>query len=712
MTLSLAFLSILMALLSAGVSLCTERRETLLNGINRLRNYPVMQILRSDKATEWLDRFFEPSYYAWFLRHLPFILLGISGAAALLAGAIQLTGDFTSSTTLPLGLPWLSWHVRIDSLSGFFFCVLGLPLIAVSLFGPGYVREFEHNKAHALAILGFFTGLFVAGMEMVLLADDAFFFMIAWEWMSVASYFLVAYQHEQPSNRRASFLYLLMAEIGALCIILAFGVLVAFAGGFNFDALRDVELTPVWATVAFILALFGFGMKAGLMPVHAWLPEAHPAAPSHISALMSGVMLKIAVYGFLRFVLDLLPETFWQWGVLVLMIGATSAVLGILYALQQQNLKRLLAYSSVENVGIIFTSLGLALIFFSTGQPQFGALGLLAALLHSFNHAIFKTLLFLGAGAILHQTHEISLEKMGGLIHRMPKLAVLFLVGTLSISALPPLNGFVSEWLALQAALQATHLESGVLRSLIPTAAAALALTSALGAACFVKVYGVAFLGLPRSPHIAHANEVNDQGMLAGPALLAAFCLLVGIFPMPLIDGIRGVIENLTGAVLPKVTALGWLWITPVDAKMASYSPALVLISFLIVGALCYYWLYRRNHIKPRRAEPWDCGFGGLNAGMQYTSGAFSMPIRRIFNPIYEVKETLEEQTEGSERWRVTAVRYQFQVEDKSWLVLYQPVGKSVTHLARKLGRIQAGSIRTYLGYSFVTLIFLLWVVS
>ncbi|PKM11566.1 MAG: hydrogenase 4 subunit B [Gammaproteobacteria bacterium HGW-Gammaproteobacteria-3] len=712
MILYLAYLSLLAALLSAGVSLLTDRREYLSCGIKRLRARTAGWLPLSGKTVAWLDRCLEPDFYALLLRHLPFVLLGISGVAAVLVGAVELSGDFSASATLPLGLPWLHWHVRIDALSGFFFCVLGLPLVAVSLFGPGYVREFEDSKAHALAILGFFTGLFVAGMEMVLLADDAFFFMIAWEWMSVASYFLVAYHHEQSASRRASFLYLLMAEIGALCIILGFGVLVAFSGGFTFDALREVQLTPLWASAAFVLALLGFGMKAGLVPIHAWLPEAHPAAPSHISALMSGVMLKIAVYGFLRFIWDLLPEMFWEWGVLVLVTGASSAILGILYALQQQNLKRLLAYSSVENIGIIFTSLGLAIIFFSTGYPQFGALGLLAGLLHCFNHALFKTLLFLGAGCVLHQTHEINLEKMGGLIHRMPKLAALFLVGTLSISALPPLNGFVSEWLTLQAALQATHLESGVLRSLIPTAAAVLALTGALGVACFVKVYGVAFLGLPRSLHIAHAHEVNDMGMLAGPALLALCCVLFGVFPTPLIDGIRGVIEKLTGAVLPNVTALGWLWVTPVDAKMASYSPILVLISLLVAGALCYYLLHRGNYFKPRRAEPWDCGFGGLNARMQYTSGAFSMPVRRIFNPVYKISETLDAQTEDPEHWRVTALKYQFQVEDKSWYALYQPTGQAVTHLARRLGRIQTGSIRTYLGYSFVTLIFLLWVIS
>ncbi|MGR9051230.1 MAG: hydrogenase 4 subunit B [Gammaproteobacteria bacterium] len=712
MTLYLALCSILAAFSAAGAALCTDRREFLLRVSLRFQSSRVGRLCRLYAASAGIERFFEAERFARFIRFLPFVLLGISGAFALLVGILHLAGDFTASATLPMGLPWLRWHVHIDALSGFFFCVLGLPVLAVSLFGPGYVREFEHGKKHGLAILGFFTGLFVAGMEMVLLADDAFFFMIAWEWMSVASYFLVAFQHEQPANRRASFLYLLMAEIGALCIILGFGVLVAFSGGFTFAVMRDVELTPLWASLAFVLGLLGFGMKAGLVPVHAWLPEAHPAAPSHVSALMSGVMLKIAVYGFLRFTLDLLPEVFWEWGVLVLLVGSASALLGILYALQQQNFKRLLAYSSVENIGIIFTAIGLALIFFSTGHTQFGALALLAALLHCFNHAQFKTLLFLGAGAILHQTHEISLEKMGGLIHRMPKLSALVLVGTLSIAALPPLNGFVSEWLTLQAALQATHLESGVLRSLIPTAAALLALTGALGAACFVKVYGVAFLGLPRSQHIAHANEVNDRGMLLGPGLLALCCLVFGIFPTPLIDGIRGVIEHLNGAVLPEVTAKGWLWITPVDAKVASYAPALVLLSFAAVGVLSYFLLYRRNYREPRRADPWDCGFGGLNARMQYTSGAFSMPIRRIFAPVYQVDESEDKQAEGPEQWRVTAIRYQFQVEDKFWPILYQPVGQTVTRTARKLGRIQTGSIRTYLGYSFVTMIFLLWVIS
>ncbi len=635
----------------------------------------------------------------------------VSGLGAIAAGGGILLSGTTTQAILPLGLPWLHWHVRLDALSGFFFCVLGLPLVAVCLFGPGYIREFARGK-HGLAGLGLFTGLFVAGMEMVLLADDAFFFMIAWELMSVASYFLVTYHHEHAGSRRAGFLYLLMAEVGAIAIILALAVLASFGDSFTFDGLHHVALTPAWASIAFVLGLIGFGMKAGLVPLHAWLPEAHPAAPSHISALMSGVMLKVAIYGFIRFALDLLPELFWQWGVLVLILGAGSALLGILYALQQQNLKRLLAYSSVENVGIIFTALGLSIIFFSNGLKPLGVLGLLAALMHCLNHALFKSLLFLGVGVILHQTHEQSLENMGGLIHRMPKLANLFLVGTLSIAALPPLNGFVSEWLIFQAALQAGAIESGVLRSMIPTATAVLALTGALAAACFVKVYGVAFLGLPRSHAIAHAHEISDRGMLVGPALLAALCVLLGLLPTPFINLLSTVTFQLFGETLHPISSLGWLWVTPVSPEVSAYAPTLVLFGAALVGWIGYYILYRRTGLEPRRADPWDCGFGGLTPRMQYTSGSFSMPIRRIFQPLFAVRETIEETATGPVGHRVTRLRYQFQVLDRAWLFLYEPAGHAVTRLARWVGRLQTGNTRTYLSYSFFTLLILLWVVS
>ncbi len=602
MSLFLAYLSVAAALMSALAALAANQRLA-------LERLAVGLLRRQPTALTWVKGAFSEARYAELHRHSLFVLLGVGGICGTLAGLWAMAGGTVLADTLPFGLPWLSWHVRFDALSGFFFMLIGVVLIAVSLFGPGYVREFEHGK-HTLAVLGFFTGLFVAGMELVLLADDAFFFVISWELMSVASYFLVAFQHEHAANRRAAFLYLLMAVVGAMAIILAFGVLAGFSGGFTFDHFRAVKLSPTWASVAFTLGLFGFGMKAGLVPMHAWLPEAHPVAPSHISALMSGVMLKVAVYGFIRFTFDLLDEVYWEWGLLALLLGTASAILGILYAMQQTNLKRLLAYSSVENIGIIFIALGLALIFFSSGQTRLGTLGLIAALMHCLNHALFKSLLFLGAGAILHQTHEHNLENLGGLIHRMPRMAIIFLIGCLSISALPPFNGFVSEWMIFQTALQTGNLESGVIRSLIPTASAVLALTSALAAGCFVKVFGVAFLGLPRSRHAADARKIPHQGMLAGPALLAVLCVLLGIFPAPVIEGLNVVTGQLVGSTCRSFCP-GLVVGVAGSPEVASYSPFLVLLGILLTGWVCYYLLYRRNGLGARRADPWDCGFGG-----------------------------------------------------------------------------------------------------
>ena len=704
MSLFLAYLSVSAALLSAFAALAAGQHRA-------LARLAAALLAGRPRALAWAEGAFSEARFAETHRDGLFVLLGLAGVSGVLAGFGALAGGAALVDTLPFGLPWLSWHVRFDALSGFFFLIIGLVLIAVSLFGPGYVREFDSGK-HSLAVLGFFTGLFVAGMELVLLADDAFFFVISWELMSLASYFLVAFQHEHAANRRAAFLYLLMAVIGAMAIILAYGVLASFSDGFTFDHFRAVKLSPTWASVAFTLGLAGFGMKAGLVPMHAWLPEAHPAAPSHISALMSGVMLKVAVYGFMRFTFDLLDEVYWQWGLLALALGTASAILGILYAMQQTNLKRLLAYSSVENIGIIFLALGLALIFFSSGQTRLGTLGLVAALMHCLNHALFKSLLFLGAGAILHQTHEPSLESLGGLIHRMPRLSVIFLVGCLSISALPPLNGFVSEWLIFQTALQTGSLDSGVIRSLIPTASAVLALTSALAAGCFVKVYGVAFLGLPRSRHAANCHEATHKGMLAGPAWLAGLCVLLGVFPTPAIEALNVVTAQLVGDSLPGVSALGWLWVTPVAPTVASYSPALVLLAILLTGWICYQLLYKRSGLEARAADPWDCGFGGLNARMQYGSTAFSMPIRRVFAPAFVLDETIEDETTGPGGLQTTHLHYQLHVTDKSWGWFYEPVAAAVTWLSRAAARLQTGNIRTYLAYSFFTLLILLWGIS
>ena len=346
------------------------------------------------------------------LRLLVMPVFGLAGLAALIGGLLTLHSGDVSVMELPLGLPWLPWRLRLDALSGFFFCVIGVVSFAVGVYAPGYVRGFENGR-DSLPVLGGFAGLFLVGMMLVVLADDAFLFMVAWELMSLSSYFLVAFHHDQAANRRAAFLYLLMAHIAALAILLGFGVLASFGGGFGFDAMRGAQLSFGWASVAFVLVFFGFGIKAGLVPLHAWLPEAHPAAPSHVSALMSGVMLKVGVYGFIRVVFDLIGEFHWQWGVAVLAIGSITALMGVLYALMQHDLKRLLAYHSVENIGIIFIGLGLALLFLAGGHTVLGAVAFVAALYHTINHALFKSAAVSGRGRDAAQRQRAGSGKNG-----------------------------------------------------------------------------------------------------------------------------------------------------------------------------------------------------------------------------------------------------------------------------------------------------------
>lgn len=630
-------------------------------------------------------------------------LLGLSGVAALAAGLGTLACGAVLTTQLPFGLPWLPWQIRLDALSGFFLMLIGLVLPAVALFGADYVREFEHGS-DSLPALGGFTGLFVAGMLLVVLADGAFLFMLAWELMSLSSYFLVAFQHQHAANRRAAFLYLLMAHVGGLAILLGFGVLASFAGGFSFDALRAAHLSPAWSSLAFGLAFFGFGMKAGLVPLHAWLPEAHPVAPSHISALMSGVMLKVAVYGVVRFSFYLLGNLQWHWGVVVLIVGAVSALLGVLAALLQTDLKRLLAYSSVENIGIVFIGLGLSMVFIGTGHPLLGALGLVAALYHALNHAVFKSLMFLGAGAVLHATHEQDLERMGGMLKRMPWTGLFFLIGCISISSLPPFNGFASEWLTFQAALQAWVLDSGVLRTLLPLAAAMLALTGALAAAAFVKVYGIAFLGQARSRHVRKAREVTPRMRIA-QGWLALLCLLLGVLPTLVIDLLNAIPHQLLGTGLHSSTAHGWLWLTPVSAATASYAPLLVLAGLVTAWWLIAMALRSRRTRQVRRVNTWDCGFAAPDARMQYTATAFAQPLRQVFGDVFRIEETIGDTEDGQRRHTLT-------ISDRLWDWLYLPIARAVNASARFVTRLQSGNVRVYLGWSLATLVVLLWAIS
>lgn len=646
-----------------------------------------------------------------FLYFGSFLFLFLSGAIGIAAGAWVVLADLTLTDSLPLGPPWLKWYLRFDPLSGFFVLLLSTLVLAISLYGPSYTREFGRGEyRQPLPPLGVFTALFVLGMQVLLLADDALTFMIFWEMMSLSGYFLVVYQNQHAANRHAAFLYLLLAHVGALIILISFGVLAAFGGGLSFDQMRAASLTPLWATLAFAFAFIGFGVKAGVVPLHVWLPDAHPVAPSHISALMSGAMIKMGIYGIVRVSYDLIGNVRWEWGVVVLIVGTASAVLGVLYAIMQHDLKRLLAYHSIENIGIILMGLGLSMIFLGSGYKVLGTLGLVAALYHTLNHALFKALLFLGAGAVLYRTHERDLEHMGGLIHRMPVTALMFLVGCVAISALPPFNGFVSEWLTFQTALQAPALKNGVLRAIIPIAAALLALAAALAAACFVKAFGIAFLGKPRTRRVAHAREVPG-GMLAGMGLLACLCLALGVFPTSVIQAMAPVTQLLVHEELPSAAAEGWLWLTPISPQVASYSAPFLVITIIVAFGVGYVFLKRRA-APWRTAPPWDCGFGQLNHRMQYTSTAFSQPIRRVFGSVWKVDEKVETVTSAGLLPRAKSIRHQLHVQDWSWLKCYVPVGQIVLAAARRIGVIQTGNIHTYLKYSFVTLLFFLWIVS
>jgi formate hydrogenlyase subunit 3/multisubunit Na+/H+ antiporter MnhD subunit len=426
-------------------------------------------------------------------------------------------------------------------------------------------------------------------------------------------------------------------------------------------------------------------------------------APSHISALMSGVMLKVGVYGFIRVVFDLIGEFHWQWGVAVLAIGSITALMGVLYALMQHDLKRLLAYHSVENIGIIFIGLGLALLFLAGGHTVLGAVAFVAALYHTINHALFKALLFMGAGAILHSANERDLEKMGGLLRRMPWTGFFFLVGCISISALPPFNGFVSEWLTFQAALQAWQLDSGVLRSLIPISAAVLALTGALAAACFVKVYGVAFLGQARSRHVRRARQA-PLSMRIGQGLLAFLCLLLGVLPTVFIGLLNEVPRQLLGQGLPQATAHGWLWLTPISQQTASYGAPMVAIALFVALGLGL-WLLGRGVRRVRRCDAWDCGFAPPTPAMQYTAAAFTQPIRRVFGLLFHIDEGVDRQDDGR-------LRHRLHVGDRAWEIFYVPVVRVVENAARRVTRLQSGNVRTYLGWSFATLLVLLWIIA
>jgi hydrogenase-4 component B len=625
-------------------------------------------------------------------------------AIALVAGLTALVaGGAPSDLALPLGIPWIGAHFRVDALSAFFLVVVDIGGAAASLYALGYGR---HEQAQH-RVLPFYP-VFLAAMNLVVVADDAYTFLFSWELMSLASWALVVAHHRNTDNIRAGYIYIVMASFGTLCLLLAFGLLAGPDGAYGFASIRAADHSPTVMAIALALALLGAGSKAGLVPLHVWLPLAHPAAPSHVSALMSGVMTKVAVYGFIRIVLDLVGEPTWWAAMIVLGLGAGTAVLGVLYALMQHDLKRLLAYHTVENIGIIFIGLGLAIAFQANGMAWAAALALTAALFHVLNHCLFKSLLFFGAGAVLNATGERDMEHLGGLIHAMPYTSFAFLVGCVAISALPPLNGFVSEWLTFQAILQSPQISEWGLKIMVPAVGAILALSAALAAACFVKAFGVTFLGRARTQPAARATEV-DGFSLSAMFLLAALCFAAGILPGLVVDALSPVTIALAGDHMPLQRAVPWLSIVPISAGRSSYNGALVFVFIALSASLAVFVIHRFASQTLRRAPAWDCGFPDPSPATQYTASSFAQPIRRVFGTlVFQAREHVDMPPPDDP----APARLQVDLRDLVWDCIYAPISGLVDSAAERLNLLQFLTIRRYLSMVFLALVVLLLVLA
>jgi hydrogenase-4 component B len=596
-----------------------------------------------------------------------------------------------------------SFGYALEPLAACFVLVLAVLAIPAALYSIGYVGHAVPAARTAIVAVGF--NMLLGAVEGVFVADSVVGFLMAWELMSLATAALVAIEHENPAHRRAAFVYLVMSHVGTGCLIAAFFVLTALTGSQAFPVMLAGSVAAGGTRdVLFVLFVIGFGVKAGVIPLHVWLPEAHPAAPSSISALMSGVLIKTGVYGLMRVAVFGLGVPRWSWGVAFALLGALSAVLGVLYALTQNDLKRLLAYSTIENTGIILLGLGAGTMALSSSRPELAALGIAASLYHVLNHAVFKGLLFLGAGGVAMATGTRRIEELGGLVKRMPYTAAFFLVGSAAISGLPLLNGFASEWLLFQALLRGFETTLTPSRLIYAVAGALLALTSALAAACFVKAFGVTFLALPRGEAAAHARE-SSWVMLAPQAFLASLCVALGLFPRFVLEALRGVTASLPGVRPAPEMVSGMFSIAPGPGHLDNLAPLLVALPVLLAAGLAGALSLVGRH-RVRRAATWGCG-GELSARTEYTATAFSKPLMLIFSAIY--RPTREVQAVG-EAYFTREVTYRAEIEPTFERFVYGPLTRGVMAVAERMKVIQTGSLHAYLAYVLVLgIVLLLW---
>ncbi|HEV2454346.1 MAG TPA: hydrogenase 4 subunit B [Verrucomicrobiae bacterium] len=630
---------------------------------------------------------------------------GIIACVTVLATGTAKNQSFQLFTSL---VPYLEFTVRLDPLGAFFGLIVSFLGLAISIYSFGYARGFYGRKN--VGILGTFFNLLLLATTLVFFAGNAFFFLIAWEIMALTAYCLVSFEHEKAETRDAGVLFFVMSHIGTGCLIFGFLLLFQTSGGYGFDGFHALgnAMSPVKRDATFLLFLAGFGVKAGIVPLHIWLPAAHPVAPSNVSSLMSGVIIKTGIYGMTRVVFDFLGAPPNWWGVTLLAIGTISAVLGVLYALMEHDLKRLLAYHSIENIGIILMGLGASLMFLHSGHLLLASLALIAGLYHTINHAIFKALLFLGAGAILHSARTRNMEEMGGLAKRMRWTALFFLAGAVAISALPPLNGFVSEWLTYQSLLQGFGTTTSLVRLMFPISGAMLALTGALAAACFVKAFGITFLAQPRSAHAEHAHEASFT-MLLGQGILTAACVFLGLFPTVFLKLFDPLTQQLTGQQISgQLSAANGLVLSNATTLGGSISmPGLTLLGLSLLAVPFVLWLLFATRAKIRRGPTWDCGLRGLTPQMEYTATGFSKPIRMIFKALFRPRREVQREYDFSSYF-TTTMRFESHVEEIFQTRIYRPLNRLALRVSRRLRALQAGSIQAYLIYIFITLLLLL----
>jgi hydrogenase-4 component B len=595
----------------------------------------------------------------------------------------------------------------IDTLSAWFLLVLSILAVPIGIFSIGYLSH--PPLAPRSAFIGAGFNLLVGAVELVFAAADVIAFLFAWELMTLVTSALVATEHESPSSRRAAYLFLVMSHVGTGCLMAAFFVLASASGSLSFDAVLSGAISPgPMRHVLFALFFLGFGVKAGVIPLHVWLPEAHPAAPSSISAFMSGVLIKTGIYGLMRCGAFGLGAPSLSWGVFVVALGGLSAVLGVLYALMQHDLKRLLAYHSIENIGIILLGLGAAMIALAFGRSDVAAIGLAASLYHVLNHAVFKTLLFLGAGSVVAATGTRNIEEMGGLLRRMPWTGLFFLVGAMAISGLPPLNGFASEWLTFQAFLFGFRGSAvPLVHTLFPLSGALLALTTALAAACFVKAFGIGFLALPRSEAAAAARE-SSAVMLLPQAFLAVSCVVLGLFPGAVLHVLGGVTTAFAGRrPEPDLMAAG----LAMASGLGSFDRLVpALLALALAGGLATAAALAIPRALVRRVPTWGCG-GELTARTEYTATAFSKPLMMIFRAVYRPTREVEALAEVSPYFP-QEVRYHAEIEPTFERFVYGPLTTGVLRVAAGMKVLQAGSLHAYLAYVIVLvvgLVLLVW---